>query len=134
MTLRSLTEAIVTRLSDYGARNPLNASDLQTTPPGPYTMVYSDAGQGRPLRIASETDRITVRWQIMSVSNSRQGVQDMVQDVRNAITDFSPGGTRESGRLSEEFSGPLMDIKTAPLDSRYSLTLNYVMTTHRGEV
>ena len=133
MSLLTLADAIITQLVAGGAKNP-HLADFEARPTGPYTRVYSDPGFAYANGYDGKSNRVSVRWQIISVTNSRRGVLDMVGDVRNALTDFSPGGTPESGRLSEEFAGPVFEIEDAPLDVRFSLTLNYVMTTHRGEV
>lgn len=134
MSMRSLAEAIVAQMSANGCKNPMLAIDLKETPTGPYTMVYFDPGIAFSNGYDGKANRVSLRWQVMSVSNSERAVLDMAKDVRDALTDFSPGATRESGRMTEEFSGPAISTNSAPLDSRYSLTLNYVMTTHRGEV
>lgn len=134
MSLKSLSDAIITRLTTAGCKNPVPLDKWSSSLPGPYTLVVSDTGYGFATGYDGKPNRGTVRWQIMCVSNSENGVKDMIDDVRSALDEFSPGGTPSSGRLSEEFSGPVIDLQSAPLDVRFSLTLNYVMTTTRGEI
>lgn len=134
MSLRTLTDTILARLEAQNCKNPIPLDHWSATPPGPYTLVMSDPGQAFAVGYDGASTRATVRWQVMCCSNSTAGVQDMVKDVRDALTDFCPGGTPESGRLTEEFSGPLIGMEDSPLDVRFSMTLNYVMTTTRGEL
>ena len=135
MSMKTLSEAIVARLAGMGVKNPMLPDDpKRQTPNGPYTVVYPNPGHVYAYGYDGGANRGVGRWSVMVVSNSRQGVLDMVEDVRAALTHFSPGGTASSGRLSEEFAGPVLSVESAPLDLRVSLTLNYVMTTHRGEI
>lgn len=94
----------------------------QTTPAGRYVALYGDSGLAVPHRVGSVPHWQTAGLRAVCVARTANGVRDLRDDVRQALTgrhlgaDFTP--------LREQIAGPeLLDGPEG--DKRLSLTLTY---------
>lgn len=117
--------AIKSRLDEIDHVSFYDPGKVPQTPPGAYVIRYPGLGITNQERYDGKHYGLRLEYTVMCVSNSIQGVMDVVNLVRGKIDGWRPPVSTSIDPLTESMIGIIVPDTSVPGDTRYSVTMVY---------
>ena len=117
--------AVKSRLDEIDHVSFYDPGKVPGTPPGAYAIRFPSLGQTSRERHDGKASGLRLEYTLMCVSNSIQGVLDVVNLVRGKIDGWRPPISTSIDPLEESMVGMIVPDTSVPGDTRYSVTMVY---------